>query len=272
MHNINMNKINFSILAFLLVGIMYTFSSCHHAKQVAYFQNIPDSVGTEVRVKNAEYQDLKIHKGDILNIDITTIDAKVGGVVTAENLNSNTQSEQAVKGYMVDKSGYIEMPVVGRIQVEGLTTAEAKELIRTNALKYYKDPLVNVRVANFVVTILGQVKRPGRYVIATEKVNIIDAIALAGDLDIGGKRQNVMLIRDEGGESVFTRIDLNNTNIFQSKYYYLQTGDKIIVEPLNNVARSGTSDKSLDRIISLSLSLVSISIAIISFTTRFNQN
>ncbi|MCB0698563.1 MAG: polysaccharide biosynthesis/export family protein [Chitinophagales bacterium] len=255
----------------IVLGLM-TMTSCHQAKQVAYFQNIPDSAGTEVRIKNTPYVEPLIHVGDILNIQITTIDAKIGGIISNES-QTNTEGaggSEPTSGYIVDKNGYIEMPVVGRLKVAGLTTSEAKERIRETALKFYKDPLVNVRVANFVISVLGEVRNPGRYVIATEKINIIDAIALAGDLSLGGKRGNVMLIREENGESVFTRIDMNRTDLFTSEYFYVQSGDKIYVEPLRTVARSGTADKAAERVLTVTLSMISLTVAILGLVVRVN--
>lgn len=264
-------KAGFSIFTFVLLALTYSLSSCHSAKNVAYFQNITDSVGVETRMKLAKYQELVIQKGDILDIDISTIDSRKGGEVSTESVSGSGSEGQTATGYMVDKNGNVEMPLVGKLKLEGLTIMEAKEHIRETMLKYYKDPLVNVRMLNFIVSVFGEVGSPGRYAIANEKVTILDAIALAGDLTLGAKRSNVMLIRELDGETIFTRVDLNRTDLFQSDYYYLQSGDKIYVEPLRAVARTGTSDRSIDRVISLTLSVVSVSIAIVSVMSRFNN-
>lgn len=252
----------------LLAIVIFSTSACNSAKQVAYFQNVPDTTGVEMKVKNTPYEEPLIHSGDVLSIEVTTIDATIEGITTANQGKPGEEGNQEIKGYAVDKNGYVEIPIFGRLKVDGLTTSEAKEVIRKSALKYYKDPMVNVRIANYVVSVLGAVKRPGRYILATEKVNILDAIALAGDLDITGKRYNVMVIREENGESTFTRVNLNSTDIFQSEYFYIQSGDKIYVEPLKTVARSGTRDQTGDRYLSLFLSLVSVSIAIYSIFSR----
>jgi polysaccharide export outer membrane protein len=145
---------------------------------------------------------------------------------------------------------------------------EVKEIVRNHALKYYKDPLVNVRIANFYITVLGEVKRPGLYIVGNEKINIIDAIGLAGDLSLGGKRGNVIIIREENGESVFKRVSLNATDIVQSEYYYLQSGDKIYIEPLKAFARAGTSDERATRFVSLTLGVVSVLVAAVTLATR----
>ncbi len=256
-----------SVLVILLLSIVIGFTDCNSAKQVAYFQDVPDSTDVVKRVHNTKFVEPVIHSGDILNIEVTTIDAELGGITKEKQTDMSTADEK-MSGYMVDKNGYVEVPIIGKLKVDGMTTIEIKELVRKNALKFYKDPLVNIRIANFYITVLGEVKTPGRYVVNSEKVNIVDAIGLAGDLTLGAKRSNVMLMREENGETVFTRIDLNSTDIFQSKYFYLQSGDKIYVEPLKAMAKSGTRDTSGDRVFSIAIGLASLAIAIVTLGIR----
>lgn len=262
----NIRNVIYQVLLFCIIGL----SACNSAKQVPYFQDVPDSLNTFKYVPNTPYAESIIHKGDLLNIEITTLESDLSGGVATESQGKRQDggSADAIKGYLVDKFGMIEMPIVGKLKVEGLTTYEVKELVRKHALKYYKDPLVNVRVANFVITIIGEVGQPGRYVIPSGQINIIDAVGLAGDLKITGKRRNVMIMREENGETVFTRVDLNSTDVFHSKYFHLQSGDKIYVEPLKITARSGTADQSLRGILSITLSLMSITLAAYSIFRR----
>lgn len=262
-------KRNRGFVTSLLLAIV-ALSACNSAKQVAYFQDVADSIDVEKRVRNAPFHEPIIHKGDILNIDVTTIDANIGGVTTVQHAkeDENAGAGNRVKGYIVDKNGVVEIPIIGKLNVEGHTTMEVKEMVRNIALKYYKDPLVNVRIANFYITVLGEVKSPGMYVVANEKINIIDAIGLAGDLTLGGKRGNVIVIREENGESVFARVSLNTTDLVQSEYFYLQPGDKVYVEPLKSFAKAGTSDQRTTRIVSLMLGIVSIAVAVATLATR----
>ncbi len=256
-------------LATVLLSVaIIAFSACNSAKQVAYFQDVADSVGVEKRVRNVAYNEPVIQTGDILNIEVTTIDANIGGISTVQHAKEDEGSGAEIKGYMVDKNGMVEIPIIGKLEVQGKTTMEVKEIVRNRALKYYKDPLVNVRIANFYITVLGEVKRPGLYIVGNEKINIIDAIGLAGDLSLGGKRGNVIIIREENGESVFKRVSLNATDIVQSEYYYLQSGDKIYIEPLKAFARSGTSDERATRLVSLTLGVISVLVAAVTLATR----
>lgn len=260
---------NQGVLCALLLFIVIGFTDCNSAKQVAYFQDVPDSTGVIKRVDIAQFEEPVIHKGDILNIEVTTIDTKIGGMTTSQS-ESGDGKKDLIVGYNVDKNGVIEIPILGKLEVVGLTTMEIKEKVRQLALKYYKDPIVNVRIVNFNITVLGEVRRPGRYLVENEKVSIMDALGLAGDLSLGGKRNNVIIIREENGQSVLTRVDLNSTDIFQSKYYYLQSGDKLYVEPLKTYARAGTSDQRVDRFIGLSLGIVSVAVAIVGVFARLN--
>lgn len=259
-----------SVLSALLLFIVIGFTDCNSAKQVAYFQDVADSVDVVKRVRTATYTEPTVNIGDVLSIEVTTIDAKIGGeVINADQMaQENGGKGRELAGYIVDKTGYVEVPIIGRLLVVGLTTMQIKELVREKALKYYKEPLVNVRVGNFSITVLGEVKMPGRYIVNAEKINIIDALGMAGDMTLGGKRDNIIIIREENGESVFTRVNINSTDIFQSKYFYLQSGDKLYVEPLKSYAKAGTSNRNVDRIISLTLATVSVLVAATTLAIR----
>jgi polysaccharide biosynthesis/export protein len=157
----------------------------------------------------------------------------------------------------VNKQGMIELPVAGKINVGGLTTAEAKEAIRTKAMVYYKEPVVNVRIVNFKITVLGEVARPGAYIINGEKATILDALGQAGDMTIFGIRKNVVLSRHENGHQKMVRFDLNSTDIFDSPYFYLRQGDIVYVQP--SKGKAAANDGAMLRtytIISSTLSLL----------------
>lgn len=263
----DIKKSTYSVIA-ILAFVIATFSACNNAKQVAYFQDVPDSANVEKRVPQTVFREPVIHNGDILYIEVSTIDTRIMGITTTEQQGEEGSQKKTITGYSVDKDGDVELPIIGKLHVVGLTTSQIKEIVRKGALKYYKDPIVNVRIANFSITILGEVKRPGRYIVENDKVSIIDALGLAGDLSLGGKRHNVMIIREENGQSVFTRVDLNSTDLLQSKYYYLQSGDKLYIEPLKSFARAGTANQRIDRFIGLSLGVVSVAVAIASLVLR----
>ena len=227
-------------------------SSCNTYKNVPYFQNIPSDSNTAVykngiEISSVSPTSLKIQPNDILNITIQTIDPELndmmnptknatgGGSTLPINVTGNNAN---IQGYLVDNDGMIELPLAGKIKVAGLSTEEIKEVIRVKALQFYKQPVVNVRLVNFKVSVIGDVMKPGAYLINGEKASILDAISEAGDLTIFGQRKNVLLSRNENGKQKIVRFDLTSTDIYDSPYFYLKQGDVIYVQPTKSKAAS----------------------------------
>ena len=225
--------------------------SCASRKGIKYFKDIPDS-GAVKTLSEADFVVPKIQQSDILTIIIQTVDPSATQAINADNIPtaatglsaSSSQSgtvQAPVAGYLVNKSGDVELPVIGKVHVEGLTTDEARELIRTQAEKLLITPTVIVRYANFTVTVTGEVTKPSVYVIPNEKVTVLDALAMAGDLTIYGKRDNVLLLRENlDGTRTAYRINLNKSNVLNQPYYYLHQNDYIYVEP--NEAKAASTD------------------------------
>jgi polysaccharide export outer membrane protein len=249
-----------------MVAFCFLMASCASYKNIPYFKNLPDSTyvyKNGVKINTAAYEELKVQPDDILQVTIQTIDPELNnvmgtGVSQANSVQPGIKPDNAdITGYLVDKQGMIELPVAGKIKVGGLTTAEAKEVIRTKAMVYYKEPVVNVRIVNFKVTVLGEVLRPGAYVINGEKATILDALGQAGDMTIFGIRKNVVLSRLENGQQKMVRFDLNSTDIFDSPYFYLRQGDIVYVQP--SKGKAAANDGAMLRtytIISSTLSLL----------------
>lgn len=246
-----------SLVAVLFLVMIIVGSSCNTAKKVPYFKNVPDTLrSTTMAVEQAEFKAPKIQSDDILQVNIQTIDSK-----STEFMASTEKREQP--GYRVDRNGNIELPLIGKVKVEGLTISQARSKIYELASQYYKNPVITVSFSNFRITVLGEVNRPGSYIAQTEKVGLLDALALAGDLTIAGKRENVMLIREgSDGSKQITRFNLNSTATFRSPYYFMQTGDIIYVEPVVAKARSGTIDQTRDRYITYISTSVTLFVAI----------
>ncbi|RXF69534.1 hypothetical protein EKH83_11810 [Arcticibacter tournemirensis] len=234
-----------SASGFLLVaGLLLT--SCETTKKVAYFQDISSEQQSEL-ANTARFTEPVIQPDDILSISIFTIDPTTNMVVNqaaSQAISTVTGTTVALgatpptSGFLVDKNGEIDLSVVGKVKVVGLTTYQARDLIKEKAAVVYTHPNVQVRFANFKVTILGEVARPASYVIPNEKVSVLDALGLAGDLTIFGKRENVTIIRDSGGKKEFARLNLNSKEIFNSPYYYLKQNDVLYVEPNKGKAAS----------------------------------
>jgi len=238
-----------AVLIFLLT--LFSLSSCMVSKKSVYFRDVP--LGSTASIALAQFEEPIIQSDDLLSITIQTIDPAATAAVNQVSAmpavgasSASSMGNQLIQGFLVDKDGNVTIPMLGTIKLAGLTSYEARKLITEKASKYFNNPSVQVRFANFKITVIGEVARPATYTVPNEKVTLLDAIGLAGDLTIYGKRENVMLIRERNGEKEFVRFDLNSYDTFQSPYFYLQQNDVIYVEPgkgkvaANNAARTQT--------------------------------
>lgn len=254
-----MKKISPTICAFLILTFL-SFGACVSTKKTVYFGNIPEDDPT---IQLPEYQEPIVQIDDILHITIQTID---GGTTTAINQLSGgaahagnpapVSNGNAPNGYLVDDDGQITLPMLGTLKVAGLTTSEVRALIGDIASNYFKNPTVQVRFANFKITVIGEVSKPATYTVPNEKVTLLDAIGMAGDLTIYGKRQTVLLIRDVKGKKEFVRFDLNDYSTFTSPYFYLKQNDVVYVEPTRS--RANANNAATFQIVSLALSALSV--------------
>jgi len=179
---------------------------------------------------------LKIQHDDLLSIKITALDMEAALPFNIDpptgNQNLNAAGGRPLIGYLVDSEGYIDVPVLGKIFVAGLTFQELKEQLLQQLATYLKDPVVVVRFLNFRVTVLGEVSNPSTFLLANERVTLLDALGQAGDITPYGNRTNILVIREQNGERNFGRLNIQDREIFQSPYFYLQQNDVVYVEPL----------------------------------------
>jgi len=228
------------------------FSSCVVTKKSVYFNDLPDSSKARSIIP-ADFKEPVIQPDDILSVTIQTIDPsttlavnQVSAMPAVGASSASPTGQQVITGFLVDKEGNIAMPMLGNIKLLGLTTYQARLRIQELASKYFKEPTVQVRFANYKITVIGEVAKPATYTVPNEKVTLLDAIGLAGDLTIYGKRENVLLVRDSEDKKEFVRFDLNSSDIFKSPYFYLKQNDVIYVEPgkgkvaATNAARTQT--------------------------------
>jgi polysaccharide export outer membrane protein len=248
---------NFSALFTGILFVLIT-SSCGTGKKSVYFSDIGrDDVSHKA---SAEYFEPLIQTDDILTVNIQTIDPRAtsavnqaGGTTGNSNMGPN---DTAPNGFLVDKEGFIEMPMLGMIKVADMSTSEAKEVIRKKASTYYKNPTIQVRFANFKITVLGEVARPASYTIPNEKISVLDAISLAGDLTIFGKRDDVMLIRNNGAYKEIARLNLNSSELMSSPYFYLKQNDVLYIEP--NKAKISTNNAPKFQIITIAIAAATL--------------
>ncbi len=213
---------------------------CSGSKKVAYFQNI-DSISL---TPSRGLYDARIMPKDMLLITVSTIDPEAAKPFNLAASDISGNSSGNMQNYLVDNDGNINFPLVGNIHVIGLTKNECQNTIKDKILPYMaktENPIVTVRMSSYRVTVDGEVNRPGVIPITTEKMSVIEALAQAGDLTIYGKRDNVLLIReDETGQKSAHRLNLNDANLFNSPYYYLQQNDILYVEPNGVRARNSS--------------------------------
>lgn len=248
----------------LLLMLLVVFIGCRSNKTIPYFKNIPKTEYS--KIEQAAYTELKIKEDDILDITIQTADLNAASQVNDAATNNSVATPggggQRVSGFVVDKEGEVELPVLGRVKVAGLTSYEARNLIRKKANDYFVDPTVQVRFVNFKVTVIGEVNRPSSYTMPSERVTILDAIGLAGDLTIYGKRENVLLIRETNNGKELVQFNLNDAEVFKSPYYYLKQNDIIYVEP--SKGKIASADSSRFSVIAIIASLLSTAALIIT--------
>jgi polysaccharide export outer membrane protein len=259
-----MNKPFLSLIFFSLIIIV--FSACNTYKNIPYFKDVPDSA--VMLVKTPQFKEPVIQVDDILVITIQTIDPEANALLNKTGTSTAALNNSAgigpnqplITGYRVDKLGNIELPFAGVVHLAGLTTFDARDTITQIISRYYKNPTVDVRFANYKVTVLGEVTHPATYVVPNEKITIFDALGLAGDLTIYGKRENVLLMRDTLGEKKLIRLNLNSKDIISSPYFYIKQNDVVYVEP--NKAKIASLDASKTRLYAIIASALTVAIVL----------
>ncbi|WP_028524712.1 polysaccharide biosynthesis/export family protein [Runella limosa] len=238
------------ILFLLLCAFVSAFYGCVSPKQIVYFQSADTSQVTNLPQLKPVVT--RIQSSDILAITVGSFNQESNEILNFANINAltttsfpNTQAAMRGQplGYLVDSSGHVEIPFVGRVKVIGLTLDQAGNLVRAEVGKSLKEPAVNVRFLNHKFSLLGEVNRPGTYNLLDDHTTLPEALAMAGDLTIYGQRTNVMLIRETENGRTMTRINLLSREIFASPNYYLRNGDVIYVEP--SKAKATYTDRSV---------------------------
>ncbi|WP_405415758.1 polysaccharide biosynthesis/export family protein [Maribacter sp. Asnod1-A12] len=244
----------------LLLSIGVLIASCASKQDVVYFQDAQEY--ETIISDNTHVNTFKID--DVVSITISTLDAEASipfnvykGVITNGSLPEQLD-------YIIDKQGNIDFPVLGEVKLLGLTPEETKNMLKEKLKPYLKDPIINIRLENFTVTVLGQVNSPGTYTVNGEQITVLEAIGLASDLNIKGMRKNVLVIRDFNGTKVYTRIDLTSKEALNSPVYYLTQNDVVYVEPNNSAIKTSSLDNRASIAISVASLLITTTILLIN--------
>jgi len=243
----------------LLLVLLLQLSACVSKKDIIYFQN--DAID-QSKVSNS-YKTI-IKPDDVLQITITALDTEAVRPFNLSAVTYSTSSNSAIgvaqqQTYLVDTKGEIDFPVLGKLKIGGLTRDELIEFLK-NKLEpdYILNPNINIRIANYKVTVLGDVRLPGSYSVPNERITILEAIGLAGDLNISGQRHNIVVNREENGKKVQYQVDLLSKKLFTSPVYYLQQNDVVYVEPNYAKIQSASSNSNTSLFISVTGLLVSL--------------
>ena len=249
----------------LAVLVVVALSSCEPKKDVIYFQS--NNLTSSNSLSKYEHV---IKSDDMLTITISALDQDA---VRPFNLptysfgsTGDVSSRERLETYLVDSEGNIDFPVLGKISLKGLTRIQATELIKNMLKEYVKNPIVNIRTVNFKVTVLGEVTRPGTYTIPNERITLIEALGLAGDMTIHGERKNVMVIRENDSKKTFTRVNIASEEVFNSPVYYLSQNDVVYVEPNKTRVRSSTVGAKTSENLRIISTLVTVAALVVSIT------
>ena len=248
----------------LLLGVLLLLTGCTSYQKIPYLQDFETVNATE---EITAMYDAHIRPKDLLTITVNTTDPEAAApfnltVQSAANSNLTqwVTQQAALQQYLVDNQGNIDFPVLGELHLGGLSMNEAESMIREKLQPFLKEtPIVTVRMVNYKISVLGEVAKPGTFIINNEKVNVLEALAMAGDMTIWGLRDNVKLVREEeDGKRNIVVLDLNRADIVKSPYYHLQQNDILYVSPNKTKAKNSDTGQSTSLWVSATSILVSI--------------
>ncbi|MEN2413827.1 polysaccharide biosynthesis/export family protein [Flavobacterium mesophilum] len=252
-----MKAISFLFLLFLCF-------SCGSKKDIVYYQDID-----KLSQQNTNSFEIKIQPDDLLMIIVSADDPEVALPFNLKTVSISTNNkldlvrgQETVQLYLVDQTGNIEFPVIGKLHVGGLTRTEVLKLLQDKISTYIKNPIINLRIMNFKISLQGEVNLPGTYPIASERVTLIEALSMAKDLTIYGRRDNILVIRETNGVKSYNRVDITKSDFINSPFYYLAQNDVVYVEPNQTKVNASAVGPNTSVIISAVSILVSLSVLI----------
>jgi polysaccharide biosynthesis/export protein len=251
-----------SLILLIVIVVLLNMTACVSSKPIQYLQGGFDTS----QLSTYELKEPVIQKGDLLGINVFSDNAEATALYNLPNIGG-TEGDRSTAGYLVDNQGNIQFQGVGTIHVEGLNKAQLEELLNSKLLEVLKNPYYSIRFLNYKITVIGEVTKEGVYNIPNERINILEAIGLAGGLTVYARRENVTVIRHKTGKREFARLDLTNPESLKSPYFFLEQNDLIIVEQNKN--KAAVSDQVTARNISLATSIIS-TLAIV-YTVLFNR-
>lgn len=254
------------ICSFLWVLVVLTMTSCASKKDFLYLQSTAASTATE----SVSSYETTIQPDDVLLLLIASENAEVSAPynLKAYSILNTTEAgaigREQMQTYIVDKQGQIDFPLLGMIKVGGLTKAQAIALLKDKLKDHVKDAVINLRILNYKVTVLGEVNRPGAITISSERITLLEALGMAGDLTIYGNRKNLLIVREVDGVKTMNRVDITQSDFLTSPFYYLTQNDVVYVEPNKTRINSSVIGPN----VTVGISIVSLIITVIVLVTR----
>ncbi|MEK6493896.1 polysaccharide biosynthesis/export family protein [Myroides odoratimimus] len=261
MKNIIALKLSLFFCTMLLLG------SCASKESIVYYQNVEDVL---LKESNDNKFETRLRSDDLLMIIVSAEDPEAAAPFNLMNTMTTNPNNPAGSGtmtqhlYLVDSDGNIEFPVLGTIKIGGKSKKEAVEILTKQISQYINNPIVNMRIMNYKVTVQGEVNKPGVHTINSERLTLAEAIALSGDLTVYGKRDNILLIREIDGRRVPIRVDMTKADFMVSPYYYLNQNDIVYVEPNKTKVNSSVVGPNL----SLAISALSLLVTVIALAVK----
>lgn len=236
--------------------LLLAISACAPRRDLVYFSNMANTTS----VADVQNPDISIRQNDIISITMNSLSPESNLLFSS---NKNPSADPSSKGYRVNKNGNINLPLIGDFKIEGMTIEEAQTGIEAALSQHVKKPEVEVQIVNFKITVIGEVNKPSTFVINDEKVNLLEALGMAGDMTVYGKRDNVLIIRTEDGHKTMKRLDLNRQETLNSPYFNLRQNDIVYVEPDRAKAIEYSSNTRIIPIVVASISAVAVLAAVL---------
>lgn len=222
----------------LLLSSLFLLASCIETKRITYLNDIQKQMGEE---NGHPLQPLKVQPGDVLQITVTTIDKDISQILNPAAVSAVPAAANGIDpGYIVDSEGFINLPMAGKVYVKDKTTSEINNLITKELDKSIRNAFVSTRISNFKVSVLGDVAHPGSFKIGAERVSILDALSMAGDMNVTALRDDVTVIREVDGVKKYVSLNLSDSKILSSPYYYLNNNDVVYIRPGKNKVFNGS--------------------------------
>jgi polysaccharide export outer membrane protein len=244
----------------------FLVTSCVSRQEIVYFQGLEEA---EAKIKEQSDKSLRIKPNDLLTISVAAAQQEaalpfnlpvIGVPQGGGEIGLAVNGRQQLQTYLVGKDGTIDFPFLGKVKVEAYSQEELATNLKKQIKKYVQDPIVNVRVVNFQISVLGEVNRPGTFEVQDDYFTLPQALGMAGDMSIYGKRDNVLVMREEAGRTTHAYLDLGDAAVINSPYYYLQQNDVVYVEPNGPQRQSANYNRNAGIYISIASVLVSVAV------------